>query len=356
MVSKSGISGAQILIVDDNAADIRLLESMLENNGFKSVLSTTNPSEAADLYRKSHPDLVLLAVDMPGLDGLRVMELLRKAERRSYLPVIAITPPRNEEVRAKALERGAKDFISRPFDKTETLTRIRNILELRFLHQKLQGYGSKLERRVRARTNELHETRLEIIRRLGLAAEYKDNETGLHIIRISKMCQTLAKAAGMSDREVETLLNASPMHDIGKIGIPDRILLKPGRLDPHEREIMKTHTTIGARMLGDHPSLLLRIAKEVAHCHHERWDGTGYPDGLRGEDIPLSGRICAIADVFDALTSNRPYKKAWSLEDAVAEINRGKASQFDPGLVDLFNDALDEFIAIKEEYQEPGKL
>ena len=194
-----------------------------------------------------------------------------------------------------------------------------------------------------------------VLHRLGLR-EYKDNETGLHIIRISKMCQTLGRAAGIREREVETLLNASPMHDIGKIGIPDRILLKPGRLDPDEWKIMKTHTNIGASMLGDHPSLLLRVAKEVAYSHHERWDGTGYPDGLQGEDIPLSARICAIADVFDALTSDRPYKKAWELEDAVVEINHGKGTQFDPDLIDIFNDTLDEFIAIKEEYQEPGKL
>lgn len=223
------------------------------------------------------------------------------------------------------------------------------------MHNQIRDQNVILERKVQERTAELNDTRLEIIRRLGIAAEYKDNETGLHIIRMSKMCQVLGKATGMTDKEAELLLNASPMHDIGKIGIPDRILLKPGKLDAEEWEIMQTHASIGADMLSGHPSDILGMAKEIALTHHEKWNGSGYPNGIKGDDIPLTGRICAVSDVFDALTSVRPYKKAWSVEDSVAEIERGKGAHFDPRLVDLFMENLDEFVSIKERHKEPEK-
>ncbi len=255
--------------------------------------------------------------------------------------------------RVRSLQSGAKDFLTKPFDRIETLTRIHNMLEVRLLHNQVRDQNVILERKVQERTAELNDTRLEIIRRLGIAAEYRDNETGLHIIRMSKICQVLGKAVGMTESEAELLLNASPMHDIGKIGIPDRILLKPGKLDADEWEIMKTHAAIGADMLSGHSSELLNMAKEIALTHHEKWDGSGYPRGLKGEDNPLAGRICAVSDVFDALTSVRPYKKAWSVEDSVAEIQRGKGANFDPDMVDVFMDTLDEIVSIKEQYKGP---
>jgi putative two-component system response regulator len=210
-----------------------------------------------------------------------------------------------------------------------------------------------LEQKVRERTRELEETRMEIIRRLGRAAEYRDNETGLHIIRMSKFSQILGQATGMSDQDSGMLLNASPMHDIGKIGIPDSILLKPGKLDADEWEIMKTHSSIGAKILSGHPSELMQMAREIALTHHEKWDGSGYPGGLSGEEIPLSGRIVALADVFDALTSERPYKKAWAVDDAVSFIKENSGKHFDPTLVELFIDRLDEIIEVRDKYAEP---
>jgi len=217
----------------------------------------------------------------------------------------------------------------------------------------LRSQNKTLEKRVQERTQELFQTQLEIIKRLGLAAEYRDNETGLHIVRMSQISALLAKAAGLDDVEAEMVLNASPMHDIGKIGIPDHILLKPGKLNSEEWVTMQTHTTIGARILSGHHSSLLEMACEIALTHHEKWDGSGYPKGLKGNDIPLTGRIVALADVFDALTSERPYKHAWTARDAVTLIKEDSGKHFDPRLVEQFLSLLPEIVAIKEKYAEP---
>jgi putative two-component system response regulator len=221
------------------------------------------------------------------------------------------------------------------------------------MHKRVREQNEALEQRVRERTQELNDTRLEIIRRLGLAAEYRDNETGLHIIRMSTYAQLLAQAAGLDEQRQELILNASPMHDIGKLGIPDRVLLKPARLDDEEWRIMKTHARIGADILGGHHSGLLNMATEIALCHHEKWDGSGYPRGLKGEEIPLEARIVAIADVFDALTSTRPYKKAWSVEDALAEIANSAGSHFDPELAQRFLAITPRLLPVMEQYAEP---
>ena len=230
---------------------------------------------------------------------------------------------------------------------------IRNMLEVRMLNQAIKRQNQILEEKVYERTRELDETRLEIIRRLGRAAEYRDNETGLHIIRMSQYSQILGLADGMTESEADMLLNASPMHDIGKIGIPDSILLKPGKLTPDEWKIMKTHSTIGAEILSGHQSELMMEARQIALMHHEKWDGSGYPKGRSGDEIPLVGRIVAIADVFDALTTVRPYKKAWNVEDAVDYIAQNSASHFDPRLVELFLKILPEVLIIRAKYPEP---
>ena len=243
--------------------------------------------------------------------------------------------------------------MQKPFDSLEALARIHNLLEVRLLHKALRQHNAVLEDRVRARTQELQETRLEIVRRLGRAVEYRDNETGLHVIRMSHYAASLGRVAGMSPTECETLLHACPMHDIGKIGIPDRILLKPDRLDPDEWAVMKTHTTIGAELLSGHDSDIMQMAHQTALTHHEKWDGTGYPQGLNREDIPLVGRITAICDVFDALTSTRPYKPAWSVEEAIAELKELRGTHFDPTLIDLFCDILPEILLIQQQYADP---
>ncbi|BBL71726.1 HD domain-containing phosphohydrolase [Methylogaea oryzae] len=344
------IFDARILIVDDNRANIALLEKLLRKGGYSHVDSVSDPREVKALYEANRYDLILLDIRMPHLDGFQVMAQLRESKGDDYLSILVLTAELTSETKLRSLQEGAKDFLSKPFDSVEVLARARNLLEVRMFHNWLRDENRVLEEQVRQRTQELEYTRLEIIRRLGRAAEYRDNETGAHVIRMSKFCALLGGQIGLSEEECELLLNASPMHDIGKIGIPDRILLKPGKLDPDEWDIMKTHAAIGAEMLSGHDSTLLQMAEIIAATHHERWDGSGYPKGLKGEDIPLVGRITAVCDVFDALTSERPYKKAWSVEEALAEMEKLKGSHFDPILVDRFHDILPQVLQIKQQF------
>jgi putative two-component system response regulator len=344
---------ARILIVDDQPANLLLLEKMLKLEGYANLTVLSDPRQVEPAYRQQPFDLILLDLNMPHLDGFQVMARLQQIEQHSYLPILVLTAQSDSATKLRALEAGAKDFVSKPFDRVEVMSRIRNMLEVRLLHNQLCDQNSILEEKVRERTRELHDTRLEVIRRLGRAAEYRDNETGLHIIRMSQFSERLGRMVGMSEEEGDMLLNASPMHDIGKIGIPDRILLKPGKLDPDEWETMKTHAAIGAEILSGHHSPLMEMARVIALTHHEKWDGTGYPNALKGEDIPLVGRITALCDVFDALTTERPYKKAWTVEDATAYIRDNRGKHFDPALVDAFDQILPDVLAIREKFSEP---
>jgi putative two-component system response regulator len=350
MLSPEEITRGRILIVDDTESHILLLRKILKGAGYGSIATTTNPSEAADLYREFRPDLVVLDLHMKPINGFEVIEQLKSLEPDSYAPVLMMTALNDQEVLLKALEVGARDFLNKPFDRVEALTRIRNQLEVRLLHNHVRDQNRILEETVRERTREIRETRLEVIRRLGRAAEYRDNETGLHIIRMSLAAARLGRAAGLSSTECDLLLNASPMHDIGKIGIPDAILLKAGPLDAEEWEIMKRHPAIGAELLAGGSSELMQMAETIAHCHHEKWDGTGYPRGLYGEKIPLAARIVAVCDVFDALLSARPYKKPWTVEAALAELDRLAGSHFEPLLVALFRDVLTDVLDIQARY------
>lgn len=344
---------ANILIVDDQTPNVVLMEKMLRADGYNNVYSTTDPRQVARLYSEHHFDLILLDLNMPYLTGFEVMQQLKEIEPDNYVPVLVLTAQPDMKTRLQALESGARDFITKPFDRLEALNRIRNMLEVRLMHNQIRDQNRILEEKVRERTQELADTRFEIIRRLGRAAEYRDNETGLHIIRMSKYSQLLGLAAGMSEGHAELLLNASPMHDIGKIGIPDSILLKPGKLDHDEWAIMKTHSAIGAEILSGHPSELMSMASEIALTHHEKWDGSGYPNGLKGEEIPLEGRVVAICDVFDALTTARPYKKAWPVKDAVSYISENSGRHFDPRLTQLCQAILPTILEIRERYAEP---
>ncbi len=351
MVSDEDILNARILVVDDNPKNVELLEKTLSNANYRSVLGITNSRQVLKIFESYQPDIILLDINMPHLDGFGVMQQL-KEKYGSYLPILVLTAQQDTQTRLRALNSGAMDFLSKPFNTTEALTRVRNILMVRLLHKEVRDQNVILEQQVALRTEELRITQLEIVRRLGIAAEYKDNETGYHIIRMSRICHVLGRKAGLSDKELELLLNASPMHDIGKIGIPDAILLKPGNLDKKEWKIMQDHTLLGKEILGNHDSDLLETARQIAIGHHEKWDGTGYPHGVKGTKIPLVARISALADVFDALTSIRPYKKAWSVDSAMAEIKRSSGTHFDPDLVKIFVESLDEIEKIKEEYQE----
>ncbi len=348
---------AHILIVDDQTDNIALLKVMLSYSGYTNVQSTADPREVKGLYQDNNFDLILLDIRMPHLDGFQVMEQLSDGIKGDYLPILVLTAQSDMETRIKALDAGAKDFVTKPFDKTEVLNRISNMLEVRFLHNERLRQNEILEARVLERTVELQErnqeletTRLEIIRRLGIAGEYRDNETGMHVLRMSKSSHRLALAAGLGENYALQILNASPMHDVGKIGIPDNIMLKPGRLEPDEFDIMKTHVEIGADIIGEQDSDLMWMARTIALTHHEKWDGSGYPKGIKGEDIPMEGRISAICDVFDALMSVRPYKEAWPADDAVAFINQQSGKHFDQELVRLFNESLPDILDIRKKY------
>jgi putative two-component system response regulator len=354
LVDEVSLRKARILIVDDQPANVLVLKKTLQMAGYQSVAGITDPTQVKTLHQEHPYDVILLDIRMPKLDGFGVMSQLRELQQEDdYVAILVLTAQTDEETRIRALKEGATDFVTKPFNRVEVLNRLHNMLEVRILHNRLREQNDALEQRVRERTQELNDTRLEIIRRLGLAAEYRDNETGLHILRMSHYAQLLASTIGLDAQRTELILHASPMHDIGKLGIPDRVLLKPGRLDDEEWAIMKTHARIGADILAGHHSDLLCMATEIALCHHEKWDGSGYPRGLSGEQIPLEARIVALADVFDALTSVRPYKRAWSPEDAFAEIQRCAGSHFDPTLVEHFLAVAPSLLAIMERYAEP---
>ena len=292
---------------------------------------------------------------MPGCNGFEVMEGLQRVQGDDYLPILVLSAQRDDKTRLRALESGAKDFVNKPFEATEILARIGNMLEVRLLHIQARDQNKTLEEKVAERTQKLEKTRMEVIHRLGRAAEFRDNETGLHVIRMSRFSQRLAQQIGLPDDECDLILNASPMHDIGKIGIPDRILLKPGKLTEAEWEIMKTHSEIGAKLLSGSESRLMQTAETIAMTHQERWDGSGYPLGLKGKEIPLVGRIIAVADVFDALTSERPYKKAWPVDDSASEIIKKSGVHFDPEIVSAFKETLPDLLVIKEAFSDSNE-
>jgi putative two-component system response regulator len=331
---------ARILIVDDEPTNIQVLRRLLLRADFTRIESTTDPCEAAELYVKHRPDLILLDLHMPAMSGLEVIDQLNAIAEATYLPILMMTGDLTPEARQEALARGAKDFITKPFHAEEVVLRIRTLLETRFLYFQVQSQNMLLEAKVRDRTRALEAAQQEIMTRLALAAEYRDDNTGQHTERVGQMSALLARELGLPDAQVSLIRRAAPLHDVGKIGIPDAILLKLGKLTVEEFELVKTHTTIGQRILSGGSFALLRLAEEIALCHHERWDGEGYA-GTPRDQIPLAGRIVAVADVFDALTQKRPYKPAWPVAEAIAEIERQRGHQFDPEIVDAFMRVID---------------
>ena len=337
------LKDASILVVDDEGSNVLLLKRLLQQAGYTNVRSTTDPREVVPLYNAAPPDLILLDLHMPYIDGFAVMELLApQIAAGTYLPILVLTADITPEAKRRALAIGAKDFLNKPFDHTEVLLRIRNLLETRHLHRQLQDQNRLLEEKVRERTLELEEARIDILERLAIAAEYRDDATGQHTRRVGQAAALLARAIGLPETQVELIRRAAPLHDIGKIGIPDGILLKPGPLTAEEFEIMKAHTITGARILSGSRFPLLQLAEEIALTHHERWDGTGYPRGLRGEQIPRGGRIVAIVDAFDAMTSDRPYRKALSWNEVWDLTWGGAGTQWDEQLVRTFAAVMSE--------------
>ena len=335
MLNPRIFKNARILIVDDEPANVDLLRRVLERAGFSRIESTNDSREAVELYVRFRPDLILLDLHMPHRDGLEIMDELNQIAEASYLPILMLTGDDTQEAKREALSRGAKDFLNKPFSKDEVLLRIGTLLETRFLYLQIQSQNQMLEAKVRDRTRELEAAQIETIERLARAAEFRDDNTGQHTARVGQMAALLARQIGMPDAQVALIRRAAPLHDVGKIGVPDSVLLKLGKLTPEEFEIVKTHTTIGARILSGSRFTILRLAEEIAFNHHERWDGNGYA-GIAGSAIPLAGRIVAVADVFDALTQKRPYKAAWPVAEAMGEIDRQRGRQFDPALVDAF--------------------
>ncbi|MDP9067242.1 MAG: response regulator [Actinomycetota bacterium] len=358
---------ATILIVDDQRQNVVLLEKLLRRAGYPHVHSTTDPREAVELAAQTLPDLVLLDLHMPHLDGFEVMERLRPLiPPADYLPILVLTADATAAAKQHALSVGASDFLPKPFDHVEVLLRMENLLRIRSLHREVLLQNDVLEEKVRHRTSELwtavqrlEETqdelrisREETINRLSTAAEYRDEETALHVQRMSRYCELLAVRLGVDPERADVIRVASQMHDVGKIGIPDRILLKPGRLTPEEYRTMREHAVIGHRILSGTRSELGEAGASIAWTHHERVDGTGYPRGLVADEIPFEGRVAAIADVFDALTSDRVYRKAFGLMEATRMLREGRGTHFDAEMLDAFFDVLDDVLRVKEALDE----
>ncbi|RIH89779.1 HD-GYP domain-containing protein [Calidithermus roseus] len=324
-----------VLVVDDEPANVVFLERLLRKDEGLRLISTQDPREVVELYIQHRPDLILLDLHMPHLDGFEVLEQLRRLELGGdVVPKVVLTADATPEAKHRALSLGARDFLTKPLDALEVLLRVKNHLETRRLYLALQGENTLLSEVVRERTQELDAARLEVLERLARAAEYRDDETGEHVKRVAANAARLAEALGLEFATVDMIHHTAPLHDVGKIGISDLILKKPGKLTPEEFEIVKTHTLIGSGLLAGGRTEMLRVAERIARSHHERWDGSGYPDGLCGEAIPLEARIVSVVDVFDALTSRRPYKQAWPVEEALEEIRRQSGRQFDPRIVE----------------------
>ncbi len=353
---ESRIRAARILVVDDNIDQLDLMEIMLRRQGYGNVALTDDPTSVASSYAAQPHDLILLDMEMPVMNGVDVMRRLKGELRGAFMPVIVLTAHEGVEVRLQALQEGARDYISKPVVETEFAHRIRNHLEVRMLYREREMQNEILEQKVTERTQELKETQTDILRRLAKAGEFRDSDTGNHVTRVSHSCRALAQAAGLNAHLTEMIYMASPLHDIGKIGVPDHILLKKGRLNDEEQVIMRQHVDFCVEMLGYHPAPLLRVACSIAQNHHEKWDGSGYPCALAREAIPVEARIVAICDVFDALTSIRPYKVAWTVEKAVDYLNENSGSHFDPNLVNLFVAILPEIEAIRARYADPVDL
>lgn len=332
---RDGVSRhARILIIDDHEANIEALKRILRRAGFASVNGTTDPTIGVSLVQTWSPDLILLDLHMPRLDGFGVLEAIHpQLSDGRYLPVLMLTGDSSDDTKRRALAGGVKDFLVKPFDATEVLLRIENLLETRSLYLAISEQNQLLEQRVAERTRELEEAQLEMLQRLAAAAEFRDDDTGEHTHRVGQLAGLLAAEIGLTTAAVDLIRRTAPLHDVGKIGIPDSILLKPGRLTNEERRIMQTHVTIGAAMLAGGHSQLVLTAERIARSHHERWNGSGYPDGLVADRIPLEARIVAVADFVDALTHDRPYRRAWSTSKTVAAIVAERGEHFDPTVV-----------------------
>lgn len=375
--SASGIADstklAHIMIVDDEEFNILTVKHHLREAGYQHFTTTTDPTSALTTMWEKRPDLVLLDVMMPQISGMDILQLMRSDPKLMRTPVIIVTASEESSVKLQALELGANDFLAKPVDSSELTLRIRNTLLMKEHQDRLSNYSAELEREVQKRTGELEASQREVVNCLARAGESRDSVTGFHVTRVSKYAGIIADQLGFDTEQVERLELASQLHDVGKIGISDSILLKPGKLDEEEYEQMKRHCEFGVKIIqsgvghdahdawrcfitGNVPSTsecespLMKLAATIAATHHEKWDGSGYPQGLTGEDIPIEGRITAVADVFDALTSKRPYKEAFEIEKALDIMLESSGTHFDPDILDAFQSRLPDILKVMVDY------
>jgi len=347
-----GLRDSRVLICDDSITNVLVLKALLEDEGLSRIETITDPRRVLPaLAQDQDCDLLLLDLEMPHMHGFDVMRGIREAlpVLASAMPILVITGTDSADAKNQALELGATDFVHKPFDQVEVLLRVRNLLRMRHAYAQQVKIAEELERQVQARTRELTRATDAFVFKLAEVCEMRDVDTGKHIMRVGRMARMLAEAVGLPESLCFMIERAAPLHDVGKIGIPDDILLKPGKLTDDEYTHMKRHANIGQQILNDHDSMMVQMAATIATSHHERWDGTGYPEGLRGESIPIEGRITAICDVFDALISRRPYKNPWSEQDAVDYLVSQSGHQFDPKLVDLFIQHIRDVERIRDE-------
>jgi putative two-component system response regulator len=343
-----------IAIVDDTPLNLTLIQALVRKltPPGTEIVTFSSPLEGLQWCSSHEPDLVIVDYMMPDLNGIEFIQTVRKLYPADTVPILMVTAAHEKEVRYESLAAGANDFLTKPIDRHEFDPRVRTMLSLRASHQRMRTWNDDLQAAVILKTAEIVTREQETITRLARAAEFRDPETGAHILRMAHYSQIIARDLGLDAETCERILTAAPMHDIGKVGTPDNILLKPGRLTPDEMVIMRQHPRIGHDILKGSSSPMIQMAAEIALTHHEKFDGSGYPDGLAGEAIPLVGRIVAVADVFDALTSPRPYKPAWALDDAIAFIREGRGSHFDPACVDVFLGLIPEVLEIRERFKD----
>ena len=365
-------AAALIMLIDDEPINIKVARRYLQEAGYKDFIAVTDSTIAIDEILAHKPDVIVLDVMMPRINGIELLTTIRSTPQTAHIPVLILTANCERETRLKALDAGATDFLEKPVDPAELLPRVRNSLTIKAHHDSLERQAEELEAAVQKRTAELAASRLEVVQCLARAAEFRDDNTGRHVLRVGRYAGVIGRALGMAEEFVSLLELAAQLHDVGKIGIPDSILLKAGSLTPEEFDMvqrhcgfgkrvfesvseqdtmmLRQHSKLGAEMLNCTSSPLIQIAARTALTHHERWDGTGYPLGLAGEDIPIEGRIVAVADVFDALSSRRPYKPAFPLVKCFQILEEGRAKHFDPSVLDAFESARDQIVQIQLEY------
>jgi putative two-component system response regulator len=362
---------SKIMIVDDESYNILVVRKYLQDNGYKNCVATSDSSAAMELIRRHRPDVVLLDVMMPGVSGLEILQAMRAEPETEHLPVLILTAATDSETKQNALDLGATDFLPKPVDPNELVPRVRNVLVAKAYQDRLADQAEYLDQQIRRRTAELAASRHEVVHCLARAAEFRDDTTGLHVVRVGKFAGIIARELGFRESHVELLELAAQLHDVGKIGIPDSILKCPGKLDPEQFDLMKTHCAIaksilrplsdeewmkakahaglGGDLLRVRSSPLLMMAARIAQTHHEWWDGTGYPLGLAGEDIPIEGRMTAVADVFDALSTARPYKPPIPREECYAMMSEQRGTHFDPRVLDAFFARANEVVQVQIE-------